>query len=122
MTKKNIELITKNQEIFNRLIHHATADQDYVRQVMEPIAAVDIFWQKLFEIWIRCAPKNIDQIKLGLFRVDYMLERENGNEDAFLVEFNTIASGAGALCAGVTEMHGELGLRSGVTFLYNYKV
>ena len=78
---------------------------------MEPIAAVDIFWQKLFEIWVRCAPKNTDQIKLGLFRVDYMLERQNGKEEAFLVEFNTIASGAGALCAGVTEMHGKLGLR-----------
>ena len=88
---------------------------------MEPIAAVDIFWKKLFEIWVRCAPKNVDQIKLGLFRVDYMLERKNGDEEAFLVEFNTIASGAGALCAGVTEMHGELVLRSGFTQFYFFE-
>ena len=46
-----------------------------------------------------------------------MLERDGDDENAFLVEFNTIASGAGALCAGVTEMHGQLALRNLVIFL-----
>ena len=42
-----------------------------------------------------------------------MLERNDKNEEkAYLVEFNTIASGAGALCAGVTEMHRQLNLRN----------
>ena len=70
MTRGNIELITKNQEIFNRLIHNATADRDYVKSVMEPIAAVDSFWRRLYDIWLECAERNQDQIKLGLFRVD----------------------------------------------------
>ena len=42
-----------------------------------------------------------------------MLERNDKNEEkAYLVEFNTIASGAGALCAGVTQMHRQLNLRN----------
>ena len=54
-----------------------------------------------------------------------MLEREEDDkEKAYLVEFNTIASGAGALCAGVTEMHAQLALRNLVfddgNFLSNF--
>ena len=79
---------------------------------MGPIAENDEFWRKLYNIWLKTADINLDEIKLGLFRVDYMLERdENGNETPFLVEFNTIASGAGALCCGVTNMHHALDIK-----------
>jgi len=79
---------------------------------MAPIAENDEFWRKLYNIWLKTADINRNEIKLGLFRVDYMLERdENGNETPFLVEFNTIASGAGALCCGVTKMHHALDIK-----------
>ena len=79
---------------------------------MAPIAENDEFWRKLYNIWLKTADINRNEIKLGLFRVDYMLERdENGNETPFLVEFNTIASGAGALCCGVTSMHHALDIK-----------
>ena len=79
---------------------------------MAPIAENDEFWRKLYNIWLKTADINRDEIKLGLFRVDYMLERDgNGNETPFLVEFNTIASGAGALCCGVTNMHHALDIK-----------
>jgi len=112
MKSSTMNLITENQEIFNRLILKAVTDQDYMKSVMAPIAENDEFWRKLYNIWLKTADINRDEIKLGLFRVDYMLERdENGNETPFLVEFNTIASGAGALCCGVTNMHHALDIK-----------
>ena len=79
---------------------------------MAPIAENDEFWRKLYNIWLKTSEKNYEEIKLGLFRTDYMLERdENGIETPFLVEFNTIASGAGALCCGVTDMHHALNIK-----------
>jgi len=112
MKSSTMSLITENQEIFNRLILNAVTDQEYMKSVMAPIAENDEFWRKLYNIWLKTADINRDEIKLGLFRVDYMLERdENGNETPFLVEFNTIASGAGALCCGVTKMHHALDIK-----------
>ena len=82
---------------------------------MRPIIENDKFWAKLYDIWESTAMKNKNQIKLGLNRVDYMLECSNKNvEIPYLVEFNTIASGAGALCSGVTEMHKTLKINPNV--------
>ena len=79
---------------------------------MAPIAENDEFWHRLYNIWLKTVDLNRNEIKLGIFRVDYMLEREeNGDETPFLVEFNTIASGAGALCCGVTYMHRALDIK-----------
>ena len=43
---------------------------------MKRIVENDVFWEKLYRIWESVVDKNENQIKLGLNRVDYMLEKQ----------------------------------------------
>ncbi|WFD27277.1 glutathione synthase [Malassezia nana] len=91
-------------------------DDEFLERVMSTsVIRVDDFQRRLYEIWCHVRREGISQpMHLGLFRSDYLLHVEDGdNLSLQQVEFNTISSSFGALCTKVSAMHRYL-LRSGV--------
>lgn len=80
--------------------------------VVAPIAESDRFWSELYNVWLGTAESDRGEVGLGLFRVGCMMEGDgDGNGTPFLVEFGAMASGAGALCCGVTGVHRALDVK-----------
>ncbi|WFD33264.1 glutathione synthase [Malassezia cuniculi] len=98
------------QPLYNKLYSRVASDHDFIREVIGgAVARVDDFQRRLYEIFERVLEEGVVQpVTLGLFRSDYLMHTCAGATDGVVlkqVEFNTISSSFGPLCAEVTKMH-----------------
>ena len=76
------------QIAFNKILNKLSNDQPYLEKVLEPIASKNNFVQKLLEISKKSfAYEKKQKIKLGVFRNDYLLDKEQ--KFLFLQEYKT---------------------------------
>ena len=76
------------QIAFNKILNKLSNDQPYLEKVLEPIASKNNFVQKLLEISKKSfAYEKKQKIKLGVFRNDYLLDKDQ--KFLFLQEYKT---------------------------------
>ena len=76
------------QIAFNKILNKLSNDQPYLEKVLEPIASKNNFVQKLLEISKKSfAYEKKQKIRLGVFRNDYLLDKEQ--KFLFLQEYKT---------------------------------
>ena len=86
--KNLFEKIFFYQIAFNKILNKLSNDQPYLEQVLEPIASKNNFIQKLLEISKKSfAYEKKQKIKLGIFRNDYLLDKDQ--KFLFLQEYKT---------------------------------
>lgn len=86
--KNLFEKIFFYQIAFNKILNKLSNDQPYLEQVLEPIASKNNFIQKLLEISKKSfVYEKKQKIKLGIFRNDYLLDKEQ--KFLFLQEYKT---------------------------------
>ncbi|KAJ1679294.1 Glutathione synthetase [Spiromyces aspiralis] len=103
------EEATRIQPLLNRLYHRVAMDQDFLREVIEPIVHADDFTRRLYDIYRAtqgdpCAQK----AALGLYRSDYLVDAPAGAAvlpQIKQVEFNTIATSLSSVSALVGRLH-----------------
>ncbi|KAI8142421.1 glutathione synthase [Fennellomyces sp. T-0311] len=98
------------QQPWNTLIHKLSVDDALIAEVMETLAGVDDFMQKLYEIYLKTKEEGIMQrASLGIHRCDYLLHAELGADAKTAriqqVEFNTIAASFGSLSTWTSKLH-----------------
>ena len=83
------------QIAFNKILNKLSNDQAYLEKVLEPIASNNNFIQKLLEISKKSVSfEKKQKIKLGVFRNDYILDKEQ--KFLFLQEYKTASAGFGS--------------------------
>ena len=86
--KNLFEKIFFYQIAFNKILNKLSNDQPYLEQILEPIASKNNFIQKLLEISKKSfAYEKKQKIKLGIFRNDYLLDKDQ--KFLFLQEYKT---------------------------------
>ena len=76
------------QIAFNKILNKLSNDQPYLEKVLEPIASKNNFVQKLLEISKKSfAYEKKQKMKLGVFRNDYLLDKDQ--KFLFLQEYKT---------------------------------
>lgn len=103
------------QKPYNELYAKISQDEDFIRQMVEEVAAGDDFIAKLWETHLKVKAEGyIQPLSLGLFRSDYMVHQDLTDPKAVpqvrQVEFNTIASSFGGLSAQTSLLHQHLAL------------
>ncbi len=80
------------QIAFNKILNKLSNDQTYLEEILTPIASKDNFVQKLLEISKKAASfEKKQKIKLGIFRNDYLLDKEQ--KFLFLQDYKTSSVG-----------------------------
>ena len=80
------------QIAFNKILNKLSNDQAYLEEVLTPIASKDNFVQKLLDISKKAASfEKKQKIKLGIFRNDYLLDKEQ--KFLFLQDYKTSCVG-----------------------------
>lgn len=100
----------KLQRIYNVLYTRIASDEDFLDSIFSAdvgMGKVDNFVGTLWRIWKDVRTEGLIQpLQLGIFRSDYLLHDEGGGEMTIKqVEFNTIASAAGALSQATDGLH-----------------
>ena len=93
--KNLFEKIFFYQIAFNKILNKLSIDQPYLEKVLEPIASKNNFIQKLLEISKKLVTfEKKQKIKLGIFRNDYLLDKDQ--KFLFLQEYKTASAGFGS--------------------------
>ncbi|KAJ6844449.1 glutathione synthetase, chloroplastic [Iris pallida] len=93
--------------IFNELVDRVSLDGKFLQDSLSRTKKVDAFTGRLLDIHSKMLEiKKTEDIRLGLFRSDYMLDNETNL--LFQIELNTIASSFPGLSCLVSELHRNL--------------
>ena len=92
------------QIALNKILYKLSNDQTYLESVLTPIASKDNFVQKLLEI----SKKSLNfekkqKIRLGIFRNDYLLDKEQ--KFLFLQDYKTSTAGFGSYTNKLLDFH-----------------
>ncbi|XP_060076395.1 glutathione synthetase-like isoform X2 [Ylistrum balloti] len=104
---------------FNRLMHMAAHDTEFLQECLSNVVKVDDFNKRLWDILLVVAEEGVAQpVSLGLFRNDYMMDVKQGtsvdqttqasipeNIQMKQIEFNMIASSFGGLVSPLYNVH-----------------
>ncbi|CAO1623342.1 unnamed protein product [Sympodiomycopsis kandeliae] len=105
------------QPILNELYSRVALDDAFLTRVIGGnVAKVDEFQKQLWEVYQTVKSRGQQpEYHLGLFRSDYLLHGDSSSSSSSFstssirqVEFNTISSSFGPLCAKVGELHRSL--------------
>ncbi|CAL4892672.1 unnamed protein product [Urochloa decumbens] len=93
--------------LFNELVDRVSLDVEFLQQTLARTKQVDLFTKRLLDIHSEMVELNKkEEIRLGLTRSDYMVDRAT---DLLLqVELNTISTSSNGLACGVSELHRNL--------------
>ncbi|CAL4899835.1 unnamed protein product [Urochloa decumbens] len=93
--------------LFNELVDRVSLDVEFLQQTLARTKLVDLFTKRLLDIHSEMVELNKkEEIRLGLTRSDYMVDRAT---DLLLqVELNTISTSSNGLACGVSELHRNL--------------
>lgn len=93
--------------IFNELVDRVSLDGKFLQDSLSRTKKADAFTGRLLDIHSKMLEiKKTEDIRLGLFRSDYMLDNETNL--LFQIELNTIASSFPGLSCLVSELHRNL--------------
>lgn len=96
------------QPVLNELYARVAVDDAFLRTIFvdQHVIDVDQFQHRLWQVYEAARGDGLAQhLQLGLFRSDYLLDDKSGILGIKQVEFNTISSSFGPLCAQVTHLH-----------------
>ena len=102
---KNLyEKINFYQIAFNKIIDKLSHDQTFLEEILSPIAEKDEFVRKNLEISKKLINyEHKQKIKLGIFRNDYLLDKNQNF--LFFTEYNTIASSMGTFTDRIKKFY-----------------
>ncbi|WVZ90457.1 hypothetical protein U9M48_036758 [Paspalum notatum var. saurae] len=93
--------------IFNNLVDRVSLDGNFLQESLSKTKQVDDFTSRLLEIHRKMIEINKEEnIRLGLFRSDYMLDSETSS--LLQIELNTISASFPGLGCLVSELHRTL--------------
>lgn len=97
---------------FNKLVMAIARDEEWLRETLKPLVEYDAeFTGRLFSIYERfgTSAKARQNIRLGIFRSDYMWDKDGDNSGGknrlLQVELNTISAGLGGVAPQVARLH-----------------
>ena len=92
------------QIAFNKIINKLSNDQKFLEEILTPIAEKDEFVKKNLEISKKLINyEHKQKIKLGIFRNDYLLDKNQNF--LFFTEYNTIASSMGTFSDRIKKFY-----------------
>ncbi|GAQ79430.1 glutathione synthetase [Klebsormidium nitens] len=98
--------------IFNELVDKVSQDSEFLFSTLERARKTDSFTAGLLDIYRATLDKGIkEDIRLGLHRSDYMLDKATGG--LLQIELNTISSSFAALGTQVSRLHRHIVNRAG---------
>ncbi|KAK4169212.1 putative glutathione synthetase [Cladorrhinum sp. PSN259] len=100
------------QTSYNELYTRISQDEEFLATLVQEVAGGDEFIANLWNVHLKVKAEGYTQkLTLGLFRSDYMVHQDIGNNSNLQikqVEFNTIASSFGGLSAQTSLLHKHL--------------
>mmetsp|Transcript_11617 Transcript_11617/g.28629 ORF Transcript_11617/g.28629 Transcript_11617/m.28629 type:complete len:575 (-) Transcript_11617:141-1865(-) len=116
LPKLAFEQATDAAALFSKLVDKIARDKSYLEDVLTGVAQNDDYTQRLIDILkaTRRQGERKQNVTLGIFRSDYMLQKSEGEGSSFpqprflQVENNTIAASFGCLSTRVAGMHAHL--------------
>ncbi|GAB5372444.1 hypothetical protein AAMO2058_001665900 [Amorphochlora amoebiformis] len=113
LPKQAFEGALNASSLFSKLIDKIARHPTYLETILTEVGENDAYTKKLLEILAldRKMGEKKQNVTLGLFRSDYMLQEAEGKDSKFpvsrflQVENNTIAASFGCLSTRVAEMH-----------------
>lgn len=96
------------QEEWLKVIHRISMDDKFLEDSLRELIEVDDFQRRLYEIHQETKAETKNHYHLGMIRVDYLSDLEQGKEELKLVELNTIASSFAGLTSKILPLHTSL--------------
>ena len=92
------------QIAFNKIINKLSNDQNFLEEILTPISEKDEFVKKNLDISKKLVNyEHKQKIKLGIFRNDYLLDKNQNF--LFFTEYNTIASSMGTFSDKIKKFY-----------------
>lgn len=103
--KHYFQLVGDLQPYLNYVLHKIAHSKDILKECLSSTIEADEFTKNIFKIYE--ATENSEQLSLGLFRSDYLLNSDTTGRITGIkqVENNTISSSFGGLAPVVKELH-----------------
>ncbi|WBW71013.1 glutathione synthetase large and small subunit Gsa1 [Schizosaccharomyces osmophilus] len=100
------------QKAYNKLYAKIANDPEFLKAHLEPITKYDKFMEKLWDLHVKhlefnekLKPELRQPLALGIFRSDYMVNKDDQEVTSKQVEFNTISVSFGGLSKMMANLH-----------------